>query len=112
KNIGTATDKTGTFSLMASPNDVLIITYIGYDTLQVKAKPSMKLVMHLSVGVLNNDVVVIGYGTQRKKELTGSIATVTEKDFQKGSITTPEQLIAGKVAGVSVTSNSGSPNGG
>jgi len=59
-----------------------------------------------------NEIVVIGYGTERKKDLTGSVATVTAKDFQQGNITTPEQLIAGKVAGVSVISNSGAPGAG
>ena len=66
--------------------------------------------------VINNtslgEVVVIGYGTSRKKDLTGSITTVSSKDFQKGNITTPEQLIAGKVAGVSIISNGGQPGQG
>ena len=59
-----------------------------------------------------NEVVVIGYGTAQKKDLTGSITTVSSKDFQSGNITSPEQLIAGKVAGVSITSNGGQPGGG
>jgi iron complex outermembrane receptor protein len=56
--------------------------------------------------------VVTGYGTAKRKDLTGSIATITSKDFNKGSITTPEQLIAGKVAGVQITSNGGAPGSG
>src|SRR4029077_20732730 len=57
-----------------------------------------------------NDVVVIGYGTVKQKDLTGAVATVTSKDFQQGAaITSPDELIAGKVAGVSVTSNGGQP---
>jgi TonB-linked SusC/RagA family outer membrane protein len=59
-----------------------------------------------------NDVIVIGYGTQKRKDLTGALSVVTAKDFQGGQITTPEQLIAGKVAGVSITSNGGSPGSG
>ena len=59
-----------------------------------------------------NEVVVIGYGTVRKKDLTGSVATVTAKDFNQGAITTPEQLISGKVAGVSITPNDGAPGSG
>jgi iron complex outermembrane receptor protein len=108
---GTFTDKAGAFSLTASPGDLLVISYVGYDTLQVKAGPQMQLALHPSAGSLN-DVVVIGYGTQRRKELTGAISVVGQKDFQQGAITTPEQLIAGKVAGVSVTSNGGSPGSG
>src|SRR5258708_34419780 len=68
----------------------------------------MQLALHPSTGSLN-DVVVIGYGTQRKKELTGAISVVGQKDFQQGAITTPEQLIAGKVAGGSATSHAGAP---
>ncbi len=108
---GTLSDKNGSFSLTVSAGDILLVTYTGYDTLQVRPKPVLQLVLHPS-GTALNDVVVIGYGTLRRKELTGSISTVTAKDFQKGSITTPEQLIAGKVAGVSVTSNGGSPGAG
>src|SRR5204863_3222939 len=69
----------------------------------------------ISLGQVNStltDVVVIGYGTAKKKDLTGSIATVGEKDFQKGTITSPDQLIAGKVAGVQVISNGGAPGSG
>ncbi|MEP6465182.1 MAG: TonB-dependent receptor [Parafilimonas sp.] len=108
---GTLSDKNGTFSLSVLPSDSLRISAVGYGALVVKATPALQVVLHESAGNLN-EVVVIGYGTQRKKELTGSIATVTSKDFQKGNIVTPEQLIAGKVAGVSVTSNSGSPGAG
>jgi len=110
-NKGTLTDKTGAFTLMVPHGRILIITYVGYDTVQLTAAPGMHVVLHPS-GAALNDVVVIGYGTQRRKELTGSIATVSSKEFQKGAITTPEQLIAGKVAGVSVTSNGGSPGAG
>jgi len=59
-----------------------------------------------------NEVVVVGYGTVKKGDLTGSIATVTSKDFNQGAVTTPEQLIQGKVAGVSIISNSGAPGAG
>jgi TonB-linked SusC/RagA family outer membrane protein len=108
---GTVTDPKGNFTLTVADNTLLVFSYIGYDTLQVKAKANLAITLTPSIGALN-DVVVIGYGTQRRKELTGSVATVTAKDFQQGSITTPEQLIAGKVAGVSVTSNSGAPGAG
>jgi iron complex outermembrane receptor protein len=59
-----------------------------------------------------NEVVVIGYGTTRSKDITGSVDVVTSKDFNQGAVTTPEQLIQGKVAGVSVISNSGAPGAG
>src|SRR6185437_15047898 len=67
----------------------------------------------LSQGASNlNEIVVIGYGTAKKKDLTGAVTVVDEKQFQKGTITTPEQMIAGKVPGVSIISNSGQPGAG
>ncbi len=108
---GTVTDKSGHFSLSAPASSLLVISYIGYDTVQVGAQASLQVVLRPG-GTSLNDVVVIGYGTAKRKDLTGSLAVVTEKDFQGGAITTPEQLIAGKVAGVSITSNGGSPGAG
>ncbi len=70
--------------------------------------PSLNVSLALSNSI-QNEVVVIGYGTQLKKDLTGSVASVNAKDFQKGAITSIDQLIAGKIAGVSVTSNGGQP---
>jgi outer membrane receptor for ferrienterochelin and colicin len=57
-------------------------------------------------------VVVVGYGTQKKKDLTGSVTSISAKDFNQGPVTTPEQLIMGKVSGVQITSNSGAPGSG
>lgn len=108
---GTVTDAQGRFSLTVPDAAQLVVSYIGYDTLLVKAQPSLNIVLRPLANSLN-DVVVIGYGTTRRKEVTGAVATVSAKDFQQGVITTPEQLIAGKVAGVSVTSNGGSPGAG
>ena len=110
-NKGTVTDAQGHFTLTVPEAALLVISYVGYDTLQVKAQSTLKITLKLAANALN-DVVVIGYGTTRRKEVTGAVATVTAKDFQQGVITTPEQLIAGKVAGVSVTSNGGSPGAG
>jgi len=108
---GTTTDNQGRFSLSVPPKAVLIISYVGYDTVHIRSGSRLDIVLRPSSGALN-DVIVIGYGSQKKKEVTGSIATVTAKDFQQGSITTPEQLIAGKIAGVSITSNGGAPGAG
>jgi TonB-linked SusC/RagA family outer membrane protein len=108
---GAITNSKGAFTLMAPGDALLIITYVGFDTAHIKAQPTMLVTLHPGSGSLN-DVVVIGYGTAKRKDLTGSLAVVSEKDFQGGAITTPEQLIAGKVAGVSITSNGGSPGSG
>lgn len=108
---GAITDSKGSFRLSASQDATLLITYVGYDTARIRAQSSIAVTLHPDSGALN-DVIVIGYGTQKRKDLTGSLAVVSEKDFQGGAITTPEQLIAGKVAGVSITSNGGSPGSG
>src|SRR5450631_1701840 len=108
---GTLTDSKGNFSLSAPPQALLVFTYVGFDTVQARPQANMQVFLRMSGSSLN-DVIIIGYGTAKRKEVTGSISTVGSKDFQQGIITTPEQLIAGKVAGVSITSNSGSPGAG
>src|SRR5437588_11471499 len=108
---GTTTDSKGNFSLNTPRGAVLLISSIGYETVRVPATGKLSIVLRSVAGSLN-DVVIIGYGSVKKKEVTGSIAPVTAKDFQQGSIITPEQLIAGKVAGVSITSNGGAPGSG
>ncbi|HEY0274183.1 MAG TPA: SusC/RagA family TonB-linked outer membrane protein, partial [Chitinophaga sp.] len=105
------TDTLGHFSIDAPADAMLVISSIGFQTQSVKAQRNLAITLKTSSTSLN-DVVVIGYGTSRRKEVTGAIAVVDSRDFQKGSITTPEQLIAGKVAGVSITANSGSPGAG
>lgn len=91
----------------------LVISYVGYITQEVSVSGgnagSISLVQSNQT---LNEVVVVGYGTARRKDLTGAITVVNSKDFQKGQISTPEQLIAGKVAGVSITSNGGAPGAG
>jgi TonB-linked SusC/RagA family outer membrane protein len=111
--IGVLTNATGRFTI-AVPNGAtqLTISYSGYASTDVNIS-SDKLEVKLSVSSSSlADVVVIGYGTSRKKDLTGSVATLSTKDFVKGALTTPEQLIQGKVAGVQITSNSGAPGAG
>src|SRR5260221_1620564 len=110
----TQTDANGTFSISIAPEiKSLLFSSIGYATQEVsiEGKTSVNISLVLTSTSLN-EVVVTGYGTAKRKDLTGSIATITSKDFNKGSITTPEQLIAGKVAGVQITSNGGAPGSG
>lgn len=112
KNVAVVTDAKGNYTIPADANDELIFTYVGFTKIEQKAGNST-LNVKLATDKQNlNEVVVVGYGTTRKKDLTGSVSTVTAKDFQKGQISTPEQMIAGKVAGVSVISNSGQPGAG
>ena len=110
---GAQTAADGKFTINVPANaGTLVISSVGYNSKEV-AVGSESLDISLSPSSSSlNEVVVIGYGTTRKKDLTGSIATVSEKDFQKGTITTPEQLISGKVPGVQITSNGGQPGSG
>jgi iron complex outermembrane receptor protein len=110
---GTQTDANGKFTLSAPADaNTLMVSSVGYGSKNVAIGSGDILIALSPTSSTLNDVVVIGYGTAKKKDLTGSIATVGEKDFQKGTITTPEQLITGKMPGVQVTSNGGQPGSG
>jgi TonB-linked SusC/RagA family outer membrane protein len=110
---GTQTDNNGRFTINAADGTTLVFSYVGFLDFELKAEGQKNISIALATNVKGlSEVVVIGYGTQRKKDLTGSVATVTSKDFQKGVITTPEQMIAGKIPGVSIISNSGAPGSG
>lgn len=107
---GTTTDANGNFRISVAGNvPTLLFSSVGFDTKELPAKAGVVNVSLATTNTSLNEVIVIGYGAQRKKDLTGSVATVSSKDFQKGAITSPEQLIAGKVPGVSIISNSGQP---
>jgi iron complex outermembrane receptor protein len=112
KSVSTTTDANGAFSITATTQDVLVFTSVGFESMEAKASADgLAITLNIAVGNLN-EVVVVGYGTARKKDLTGAVSTVSAKDFIKGAITTPEQMIAGKVAGVSIISNGGAPGSG
>ena len=110
---GTTTASDGTYKIQVGPEvKSLVFSSVGFVTHETAVN---ELFIYISLSPINtnlNDIVVIGYGTAKKKDLTGSISTVNEKDFQKGVIISPDQLIVGKVAGVSVVSNGGQPGAG
>ncbi|TCC92168.1 SusC/RagA family TonB-linked outer membrane protein [Pedobacter frigiditerrae] len=114
----TSTDNDGNYRItgLTSGTYTLTVKYIGFATQTLTAtvgNGNAVLNFNMKTDSQNlNEVVVIGYGTAEKKSLTGSITTVNSKDFQKGTITTPEQLIQGKVAGVNIINNGGRPGGG
>lgn len=109
---GTVTDFDGNFSLQVSSSAKKIkVSYIGYIDKVLPISDNMKVKLESDSKALA-DVVVIGYGTARKSDLTGSVATVKSKDFNKGLVSSPEQLINGKVSGVQIMSNSGSASAG
>jgi len=110
---GTITSFDGSFSLQVSENDVLVISSVGYQKVEIPvgARTTFDITMEVDVEELS-EVVVIGYGQVEKGDVTGVVNKVDAKNFNKGMLTNPEQLIAGKVAGVQVTQNSGEPGGG
>lgn len=112
---GTVTDFDGNYTLnVPQGSKELQFSYVGYETKVVPVPAnSTTLNVHLkSDSQVLSDVVVIGYGTQRKSDLTGSVTNVSSKDFNMGLVSSPEQLINGKISGVQIMSNSGSPTAG
>ncbi len=111
---GTSTDKEGRFSFQVPGDaDRVEVAYVGYGTQTILLEGRSQLAIRMEQGSNQiNEVVVIGYGTQRKSDLTGSIATVSTKDFNTGTVNSPEQLINGKLAGVQIVSGGGSVSGG
>jgi TonB-dependent starch-binding outer membrane protein SusC len=111
---GTNTNADGSFTLnVANDSAILVVSSVGFGRVEVAVGHRNEFDVRLveELGSLN-EVVVVGYGTSRKRDLTGAVASVNSKDFVKGAIQTPEQLIAGKVAGVQISSNSGAPGAG
>ncbi len=110
---GTISDVDGNFTISAAEQEVLVISTVGYQTQRISISGSTNILIKMVSDIINIDeIVVIGYGMQRKGDLTGAITNVASKDFNKGIISSPEQLINGKVSGVQIMSNSGSPNSG
>lgn len=118
--VGSATDGDGAFSIGNAPVGArtLVISFVGYTTLRQPVtvvagqNTAVTLPPFVENTTLLNEAVVVGYGTQRRQDVTGSIAAVSEKDFVKGQVTSPEQLVQGKVAGVQITSGGGAPGAG
>jgi iron complex outermembrane receptor protein len=110
---GIISDGSGNFSLSVAPASSLIVSYMGYITQEIPVDG--KTVINVSL-VLNTtklgEVVVIGYGTVKKNDATGSIVAVSSKDFNKGAITSPQDLLVGKSPGVVITNSGGAPGAG
>lgn len=109
-NSGTITDVDGKFSLNAKPNDVLVVSYIGMSSLEIQIgnRKSVDIVLSEDTKALN-EVVVIGYGTVLKKDLTTAVASVSEKEIAERPIISAAQAMQGKAAGVQVIQPSGKP---
>lgn len=110
---GTISDIDGRFTLNCPAGSTLTVTFVGYVSQTVKAGQNLEIVLQEDAVLLDEAVIVgVGYGTMRKNDLTGSIASVSAKDMKQGVITSAEQLLQGKVAGLSVVQSSGAPEAG
>ena len=109
---GVNADANGNFSIVADEKATLIFSFVGYQKEEIAI--AGKSVLNVTLTSTANDlaqVVVIGYGSATKKDITGSVKSIKSTEFNQGIINTPEQLLQGKVAGVSITSASGEPGG-
>ncbi|MDX9947446.1 MAG: TonB-dependent receptor [Bacteroidales bacterium] len=110
---GAITGIKGEYSLMANPGDVLVFSFIGYVPLEVPVgnETVINVALRTDVTALE-EVVVIGYGSVKKGDATGSVSAISSKDFNKGAITSPQDLLVGKSAGVVITNAGGAPGSG
>ena len=110
---GTITTPDGTYTLKANKGQILVYSFIGYKNVESTIGDQSQINIALDADVIGmEEVVVIGYGTSKKKDLTGSIQTVSADDFNQGVLSSPQQLINGKVAGVQITDGGGAPGEG
>jgi len=111
-SVGVVSDIDGNYKISIPKGfNTLIFTYVGYQKVIKTISDSGILNIKMTQGQLLDEVVVIGYGTVKRKDITGSLKSVSAKDFNKGAVTGPQQLLAGKIPGVSITTD-GSPGGG
>lgn len=107
---GTNTGSDGTYSIMASAKDVLVFSFLGYASREIAVKGQTAIDVVLSETATNlEQIVVVGYGTQRKSDLTGAVVSVKAADIEKMPAATTDQVLQGRAAGVTVTSNTGMP---
>ena len=107
---GTSTNIDGNFTIKANKGDIIAVSYIGYQPQEQPASELMKFVLHENEELLD-EVVVIGYGTVKKTDLTGSITAIKAEDINRGAVTSPDQMLQGKVPGLLVTPAAGDPTG-
>lgn len=105
-------DNDGNYQIIANNGDIAVFSFVGYGTVEKRISGKVLNVSLQEVAKTLNEVVIIGYGSTRKKDLTGSVAQINSKDFQKGFVTNAEQLIANKVPGLQITPISGKPGAG
>lgn len=108
---GTITDLDGVFRLNANQGDILTVSFIGFKTQEVPAAASLNIILKDDTELLD-EVVVIGYGSVKKNDLSGSVVAIKAEELNKGAVTSPQELIMGKVPGLSVSQGDGAPGAG
>jgi len=108
---GTITDFDGNFQLNANKGDIIVISFIGYQPQEAQAAASMNIILKDDTELLD-EVVVIGYGSVKKDDLSGSVVAIKAEEMNKGAVTSPQELIMGKVPGLSVSQGDGAPGAG
>lgn len=110
---GTISDFDGNYTINVDDGSTLVISFVGYTTAEVAVGARSVVDVSLSTDLVAlEEIVVVGYGTQEKKEITSSVASVSAEDFNQGAVQDPVQLLQGKVAGLSISRPGGDPNGG
>ena len=110
--LGTLTTADGSFSIIADSSDVLVISAVGMQKRVIPVRNELFIHAILQYDFKSmEEVVTVGYGSLKRKDLTGAISSLSDKEFNKGIFTAPDQLIQGKVAGLQITRNNGSPGG-
>ena len=108
---GTITDLDGMYSISAAEGSTLVFSYTGYANQEAVVGSSSTIDIALQEGSVLDEVVIVGYGSQKKRDVTGSVASLKEKDFNQGIVTSADQLLQNRVAGVNIINNSGQPGG-
>lgn len=109
--VGTITDIDGNFTLNTPQNSIIEISFIGYKTVEVKAAATVNVTLQ-DDAVMLDEAVIIGYGTVKKSDLSGSVVAIKAEEMNKGAITSPQELLQGKVPGLYVSTSSGEPGAG
>jgi TonB-linked SusC/RagA family outer membrane protein len=114
-SIGTTTNVDGKYSISAKPGQMLVFSYIGFENKSIKVSSNSPRNIDIELkesAELLNEVVVVGYGVMKRSDITGSVVSVAAEDIKKSVVTSVDQALQGRAAGVQVTQNSGSPGGG
>lgn len=108
---GTITDFDGAFTLQTNKGEIIVISFIGYQSQELPVAGQMNVVLEDDAQLLE-DVVVIGYGSVKKSDLSGSVVAIKAEEMNKGAVTSPQELIMGKIPGLSVSQGDGGPGSG